>query len=247
MLGLLLTSLANDPANSWLSYAAWTSPAQAISSARPERRAQRPGAPYGSNAPGWWYGIQTSNGDGALIQPILAYGYQGSFYSIFNACFDWTDGSWHTSPDTPSSAGDLITSSITFDGASTYTMTISSRDTGKVITTPYTLEKRASRRPPSTSCSSTSRARAAYPAGGEMTFEHIHVGVDGQIVPNVQWEARQQERLLEGGRRRRADAQITWNPAATRRRRTSVAAAPPNRRDGASRHRGPRGPNLDTY
>ena len=102
MLGLLLTSLANDPANSWLSYAAWTSPSgKPISFVNTSWVVPNdPAQSYGSNAPGWWYGIQTSNGDGALIQPILAYGYQGSFYSIFNACFDWTDGSWHTSPET---------------------------------------------------------------------------------------------------------------------------------------------------
>jgi len=28
----------------------------------------------GSNAPGWWFGTQTAKGDGALVQPILAWG-----------------------------------------------------------------------------------------------------------------------------------------------------------------------------
>ncbi len=63
-------------------------------------------------------------GDGALVQPILAYGYTGSHFSIFNGyvdlnsvisplhgsesyflflkldrVYDWTDQSWHTSPE----------------------------------------------------------------------------------------------------------------------------------------------------
>jgi hypothetical protein len=53
----------------------------------------------GSNAPGWWFGIQTADGDGALIQPILAWGYQGAKYSMFNGVFDWTDASWRTSKE----------------------------------------------------------------------------------------------------------------------------------------------------
>ena len=242
MLSLLLTSLANDPANSWLSYAAWTSPSgKPISFVNASWVVPNdPAQSYGSNAPGWWYGIQTSNGDGALIQPILAYGYQGSFYSIFNACFDWTDGSWHTSPETYTvKPGDTITSSITFDGASTYTMTISSRDTGKVITTPYTLEKRQSE--PETTVyfvlEHQPRSCKAYPAGGEMSFEHIHVGVDGQIVPNVQWEARQQEPACSS-KAVVVDAQtlkFTWNPAASAAAANqSLAAAPPKWGAGAT-------------
>ena len=49
--------------------------------------------------PSFWYGLQTAKGDGALVQPILAYGYQGDHYTIFNGVFDWTPGGgWHTSP-----------------------------------------------------------------------------------------------------------------------------------------------------
>ena len=50
----------------------------------------------GSNAPGWWFGIQTDDGNGALVQPILAWGYEGNVWSIFNGVYDWTDQSWNT-------------------------------------------------------------------------------------------------------------------------------------------------------
>jgi len=69
-------SAAGDPAPGWLTYAAWTAPKGRITMlnatwtvpADPkERRAGE------SGAPGWWFGIQNTKGNGALIQPILAW------------------------------------------------------------------------------------------------------------------------------------------------------------------------------
>ena len=93
----------NDPASSWLTYAVYTAPNRGTITLVNTSWVvpSDPSTSHGSNAPGWWYGVQTAEGDGALIQPILAYGYQGSHYSIFNACFDWTDGSWTTSHEVP--------------------------------------------------------------------------------------------------------------------------------------------------
>merc|ERR1712110_487785 len=100
----------------------------------------------GSNAPGWWFGIQTTKGDGALIQPILAYGYQGSEYTIFNGVFDWTDQSWHTSPEKQTvKPGDNLISSIEYDSLrSSYTMRIRKEGSNDEITTEYRLESRQS-------------------------------------------------------------------------------------------------------
>ena len=143
MLAILATAaLGNDPASSWLSYAAWTNPSGTpITYINATWTVpQNPALRFGSNAPGFWYGIQTADGDGALIQPILAYGYRGAKYSIFNGCFDWTDASWHTSEEVYTvEPGDLITSSITFDkDERAYTMLIASG--GKTITTKYALK-----------------------------------------------------------------------------------------------------------
>jgi len=135
---------ANDPAGSWLTYAVWSDPQDRKITALNTTWVvpSNPSTPYGSNAPGWWFGTQTKNGDGALVQPILAYGYEGNFYSIFNGVYDWTDGSWHTSSQSITvQPGDKIVSSVTTsDGGSSYDMTIASQQQGKSITTKYNIE-----------------------------------------------------------------------------------------------------------
>ena len=42
--------------------------------------------------PSFWYGLQTARGDGALVQPILAWGqtYRAE-YGIFHEGFDWNN------------------------------------------------------------------------------------------------------------------------------------------------------------
>merc|ERR1719276_593074 len=70
-----------DPAGSWLSYAVYTAPAGGLITRVNTTWTVPVGKPtkgYGSNAPGWWYGVQTATGDGALVQPILACDYEGS-------------------------------------------------------------------------------------------------------------------------------------------------------------------------
>ena len=104
---------ANDPAGSWLSYARYDAPSSSRITALNTTWLvpDLPATSFGSNAPGWWFGVMDKDGDGALVQPILAYGYQGSHYTIFNGVFDWTDGSWHTSSEKYTvQPGDLITS-----------------------------------------------------------------------------------------------------------------------------------------
>ena len=48
-----------------------------------------------SGAPGWWFGIQNTKGNGALIQPILAWGYLGPMYTMFNGVFGAHAAAWH--------------------------------------------------------------------------------------------------------------------------------------------------------
>jgi hypothetical protein len=195
LLSLCTFVRADDPAGSWLAYAAYTDPQdRPITSLTtwwivPSLPAQS----LGSNAPGWWFGVQTAKGDGALIQPILAYGYTGSHFSIFNGVFDWTDQSWHTSPEVYTvQPGDNITSSVTFRPSdNSYTMVITSANLGKSITTNYKLLARQT--------GTESQAFfvlehqpsfcKAYPTNGKCTFEDIILEVDNIVVAKPAWSA----------------------------------------------------------
>jgi hypothetical protein len=147
----------------------------------------------GSNAPGWWFGVQTAKGDGALVQPILAYGYTGDHYSIFNGVFDWTDESWHTSPEVLTvKPGDVIFSWLAYEKAdNSYTMYIKSTEQNKGITTNYKIERRQTA-PESTAyfvLEHQPRSCKAYPANGECTFHDIYLELGGQAVASPKWTA----------------------------------------------------------
>lgn len=190
---------AEDPAGSWLSYARWDAPNNgAITSLNTTWTVPPlPASSFGSNAPGWWFGVMDKDGDGALVQPILAYGYQGSHYTIFNGVFDWTDGSWHTSPEKYSvQPGDTISSSVTYNkAADSYTMRISSLQLGKTITTDYAIERRQSE--PESSAVFVLEHQPlrckAYPTSGTMSFENIYLEVDGKAVVGPKWSALQEQ------------------------------------------------------
>ena len=151
LLGLFAVVQANDPAGSWLSYAAYKAPNQGrITMLNTSWTVPSdPKSSFGSNAPGWWFGVMDKDGDGALVQPILAYGYTGSRYTIFNGVFDWTDGSWHTSEEKYTvEPGDKITSSVVYNkAANSYTMMIASRALGKSIVTEYAIQSAQTRVP----------------------------------------------------------------------------------------------------
>eukprot|EP00729_Bicosta_minor_P007264 gene7264-33170_t len=185
----------------------------------------KPEIPFGSNAPGWWFGVQTAEGDGALIQPILAYGYKGAEYSIFNGVFDWTDGSWRTSPEVYTvQPGSFITSSVIFNGveANSYTMIIT--DGTQTITTPYRIEA-AQHKNESTAyfvLEHQPNNCKAYPKDGECTFESIYMEVDGKPVTPT-WTAAQ-ERPACNSKCEVVDSKtikFTWDDSSTE------GAAPP--------------------
>eukprot|EP00937_MAST-01D_sp_MAST-1D-sp2_P003109 g3109.t1 len=223
LFALVACTLADDPAGSWLSYArydaaasstitalntSWTVPAQ-------------PETPFGSNAPGWWFGVMDKDGNGALVQPILAYGYTGNHYSIFNACFDWTDGSWHTSDETYTvQSGDKITSSVTYNAdANSYTMLITSEQLGKTVKMDYALEKRQTETESSAVFVLEHQPRNcdAYPTDGSMSFDDIYVEVDGKAVANPQWQALQEQPACDSKAivKDSKTIQFTWNPSKT--------------------------------
>lgn len=138
----------------------------------------------------------TADGAGALIQPILAYGYQGNVFSIFNGVFDWNDGSWHTSPETYTvQPGDKIISSVVYrETDNSYDMIIASG--GKSITTNYKILSQQGNKTESVAYFVLEHQPllcAAYPTDGVCTFENIYVEVEGKEVKSPNWEAKQEQ------------------------------------------------------
>merc|ERR1711974_155286 len=76
--------LANDPADSWLAYTVAKGNGQLLTYVNATWVVPSyPTSRFGGNAPGWWFGIEP-NPASNLIQPILAYGYTGAEYCVFN-------------------------------------------------------------------------------------------------------------------------------------------------------------------
>jgi len=185
---------AQDPSNSWLSYAAATGGSSAKITALNTtwKVPQDPVQKSGSNAPGWWFGVQTANGRGALIQPILAWADGSPQWTIFNGVFDWNDQSWHQSRQIVVSPGDTITSSVIYDASGKrFVMWIASKESGKSVTTPYKEHAGQIESVAYFVLEHAPNSCKAYPPDGELTFTNIVMEVDGKVI-TPKWEAKQQ-------------------------------------------------------
>lgn len=216
---LFCLASAQDPSNSWLSYAAATEGASAKVTALncswkvPADPLQK----QGSNAPGWWFGIQTANGKGALIQPILAWADGTPQWTIFNGVFDWNDRSWHQSKQITVQPGDQIDSAVVYDAAKKeFVMYIVKRG-GTPIITPY---KEYSGQIESVAyfvLEHQPRSCKSYPPDGKMSFTNIVMQVDGKTVTSPKWHAEQQKPACDSKAVIVSPTQIdfTWSASST--------------------------------
>lgn len=211
-----------DPSGGWLSYAVYKAPNGGMITRVNTSWKVPVGKPTsgGSNAPGWWYGVQTAAGNGALVQPILACDYKGSScekgeYVIFDGVFDWTRP-WHgmyESKVISAKEGDKINSWLTCSTDSC-TQFIENTRTGEGATYPYSLHNPSQDKEavlyfvlehqPS-SCD-------AFPPNGACVFEDIYVEVEGKAV-TPQWEAVQESPKC-GSKFTVVDSKtlaVTWN------------------------------------
>ena len=170
------------------------------------------------------YGLQTANGTGALVQPILAWGQSYldgiNGYSIFHEVYDWNTGRDSRSPETYQVyPGDVLTQSVTYRAAdNSYDMYISSNATGQSISWNYQLS--AKQEVPETTAfivvEHKPRSCDQYPASGSITFSNIYVEVDYEPVANPGWVAKQ-ERPACDSEATVVDAynlKISWDTAA---------------------------------
>eukprot|EP00754_Rhynchopus_humris_P038940 Rhum_TRINITY_DN21579_c0_g1::Rhum_TRINITY_DN21579_c0_g1_i1::g.174317::m.174317 len=176
-----------DPAGSWLSYAVFKNPGKPITFVNVTWTV--PSYPASRNspaAPGWWYGVEPEPACD-LIQPILAYGYTGNEYSIFNGEYDWEGTGWWASGTQTVQPGDKVYSRLTMEKPGQYKMVIGKVGGGDPIVStrqgtinkPYSDLYFVVEHQPS-SCTQ-------YPASGTISFENINVEVAHEpVVPK--WE-----------------------------------------------------------
>lgn len=210
-----VSAVKNDPSGGWLTFAdfqaesggritymnaTWTVPSNPKSN---------------GGSPALWFGTQTAEGDGALVQPILKW--LGNGWYIFHEIFDWTDRHDQQGPKTRVEPGDSIFASLTYRSKSnSYDMFMTSAKLGKELTYNYKIEKKQTK----------VESRAFFvlehqpfscrelPSNGEITFTDINLQVDGGHVENAKWVAKQESPKC-GSKTTVVDSKtvrISWNP-----------------------------------
>jgi hypothetical protein len=108
-------NLSNDPSNSWLSFALFESGGKIITQMNATVTVPSDPTKLRGSDPSFWYGLQTNAGDGALVQPILAWNQRDNGFGVFHEVFDWSEGRNHQSPEHFAvKAGDILSQSLTY-------------------------------------------------------------------------------------------------------------------------------------
>lgn len=185
----------------------------------------------------FWFGLQTHEGTGALIQPVLAWGQAPYFdaYEMFLEVFDWRIhqpttkdkreplkstiyGNWSTPTVQP---GDILTQSVIYrEATNSYDMYISSKnDPRKSLYMNYTLDEAQ------TATESTAYIVLEVPSGhppcsslpssGGVTFSNIVIEVDGKRVRSPPWQTETGAKPLCKAEALKLDAdtvRLQWDP-----------------------------------
>eukprot|EP01079_Euglenida_sp_SAG-EU17-18_P012664 gene12664-2315_t len=166
----------------------------------------------GSNAPGWWFGLQTAEGDGgtvpyfqsptdARVASRIALRSGLPLFPLQLSCSPFWPGATRVTDLCPTNPvalltphvaswdkqtvqpGDKIVSSVIYEqDTNSYTMRIAG-PTGNTITTNYKLHPRSVQCRLSVVC---------LVQAGVCAFEDIYLEVEGQAVSSPQWQAKQE-------------------------------------------------------
>lgn len=186
--------VAQDPASSWLSYAVYAAdPTSKITVLNTTWTVPTdPVEKFGSNAPGFWFGVQIASGRGALIQPILAWADGAPQWTIFNGVYDWNDNSWYQSRSSVVKAGDTIYGSVLYRAADdSYDLVVGCKETGWSVRSNHKVRQGQVESTAYFVVEHQPATCRAYPASGEVTFTNIYLEVEGKPV-TPQWQAKQQ-------------------------------------------------------
>jgi hypothetical protein len=146
-------------------------------------------------SPAFWFGVQTANGDGALVQPIMAKWVAGRF-NMFEEIYDWTNGRDSASPHVTVSPGELISATVTYQSVdNSYNMNMTASPSGKVSNYNYKLLE-----------AQTATESVGYfvlehqpsdcgqlPANGVVSWRDVCVEVNGVVVEDAEWVAMQEK------------------------------------------------------
>jgi len=178
-----------DPFSSWMSFVRLRANGT-ITSVTANWQVPAKPAKAGDSSPSWWYGLQTTDGLGALLQPVLVWNdrIKEPAYEISNAVMDWSQNcSWTTDGTTTVRPGDSIHSSIHRVGMSDYVQSIGV-NSNKSATLSYKLKTAA----PETTLYFVMEHQASrcdrYPADQVVRFSGVTVEVDNKPLLDPQWE-----------------------------------------------------------
>jgi len=190
-------NVTSDPSDSWLSYAFFDSGGKVIT--QMNATVTVPTNPERANGadPSFWYGLQTNAGDGALVQPILAWNQRDTGFGVFHEVFDWSEGRDHQSPEHFAvKPGDVLTQSVTYKTSdNSYDMLIFSKDLQKSVVWNYKLNARQKAQETTAYIVVEHQPSNCkeYPASGGITFSDIYIEVEGHPVENPTFVAKQQK------------------------------------------------------
>jgi len=178
-----------DPASSWLAYAMAPGSGNKVTSVNASWVVPSyPSNQNGGNAPGWWFGIEPEPAC-FLIQPILAWGYTGEDYSIFNGYYEWDDGEWWSSEAGAVSPGNHINAAVWYLSNNSYNMYIECPETGfSIISNIIAVVEDQTFTDTYFVVEHQPESCDQYPSNGEISFTNIVITIEGkQITP--QWKA----------------------------------------------------------
>ena len=229
-LSLAFLSLAADPSPGWLSYAVFEAAANdTITSLSATMSVPAKVKGFGSD-PAFWFGVQTHKGDGALIQPIQAKWLDGNWH-MFHEIFDWTTMQDSATAHYTVRPGDSIWAQVTYKPSdNSYDMDMKSAATGQRVRFNYKLNPLQTA-PEATAYFVLEHQPAEcgqLPPDGKVTWSNISVEVNGAVVADPKFVAKQENPVC-GSKVEVVSPSVitlTWNPAeveATRRVRLPMS------------------------
>lgn len=190
-------NLSADPSSSWLSYALFESGGGVITQMNATVTVPaNPTRTSGFADPSFWYGLQTNKGDGALVQPILAWNQRDSGFGVFHEVFDWSEGRDHQSSEHFAvKPGDVLRQSVTYKAEdNSYDMYIYSEGQQRSILWNYKLSSRqkAAETTAYIVVEHQPSNCAEYPSSGGISFTDIYIEVDNKHVASPVFTPKQE-------------------------------------------------------